>query len=361
MAFHLHQVHCGVEKVKPFKCSFADCGKCFARKSTLEHHQQHAHLSQLGDGSIKRKMDEQENEKQEVKKIKLPEKVDGVLSADKEVSTMKGAKVDAFFEPKTETQLTDQQIFFKESLLRLQAHLQKVMNEKKGVKWNLMYHCTLFMPNDKYRPECMTHSGYFCTPNPLITTYPQQLREQLNMAMESVEERMSTFMQAGSGWTLQENHALALEMVDYQPLGGSSYVELPKDIYDKKAIVNVKNQDQECFKWSILAALHPAEHHAERIAHYQEYKDELNFNGIDFPMSIDQITKFEKLNPEISVTVIGIDEPEKKGKEEAISPSVLFQSTRSTAGKPCRSTLLGVRRTTSLCLGEKYQSTFIFI
>ena len=190
-----------------------------------------------------------------------------------------------------------------------------------------MYHCTLTMP-DKYRSEPMTYEGYFRSPNPLISTYPQHLREQLNMSMESVEDRMSTFMQAGSGWTLQENHALALEMVDYNPIGGSTYIELPKDVYDTKSIVNVKNQDQECFKWSVLAALHPAEHHAERITHYQPFKDELDFNGIDFPVSVDQITKFEKQNPGISVTVIGIDKPEKKGKKkgkkEVTPQSALF-------------------------------------
>ena len=143
------------------------------------------------------------------------------------------------------------------------------------------------------------------------------------MAMETVEERMATFMQAGSGWTLSRNHAVVLEMVDYQPLGGSSYIELPKDIYDTKAIVNVKNQDQECFKWSVLAALYPALKNAERITHYQPYKDELNLDGIDFPVSIDQISKFEKQNPGISVTVIGIEEPE-RSKKGVVLPSVLF-------------------------------------
>lgn len=172
MAFHLHQEHCGIEKAKPFKCTFANCGKSFSRKSTLVHHQQHAHLSQLG-GNIKRKS-EDENEK-EVKKIKLPEKVDGVSPADKEVSSMKGAKVDAFFHPKTGTQLMDQQVFFKETLPRLERQLQKVLKEKKGIKWNLMYHCTLTMP-DKYRTEPLKYEGYFRTPNPLISTYPQQLR-----------------------------------------------------------------------------------------------------------------------------------------------------------------------------------------
>lgn len=47
------------------------------------------------------------------------------------------------------------------------------------------------------------------------------------MPMEVLEERMSAFAHAGSGWTLEESHALALEMVDYQPIGGTSYIELP--------------------------------------------------------------------------------------------------------------------------------------
>ena len=320
MALHLHEEHCGKEKAKPFKCTFADCGKWFSRKSTLNHHQQHTHLSQLGGGK-KRKIEEEESETN-FKKIKLPEKVDGVPPTDKEVSSMKGAKVDAFFYPKTEPQTMDQQVFFKETLPRLEADLQKVLKEKKGVKWNLMYHCTLTML-DKYRTEPMINNYYFRTPHPITSTYLQQLREQLNMAMETVEERMTIFMQAGSGWTLQQNHALVLEMVDYQPLGGGSYIELPKDVYDTKSIINIKNQDQECFKWSVLAALHPAVKNAERITHYQPYKEELNFNGIDFPVTIDQIPKFEKQNPGISVTVIGIDEPEKK-KKGVVLPSVLF-------------------------------------
>ena len=136
----------GKKKLNPSSAHLLVAENAFLEKSTLEHHQQHAHLSQLG-GNIKRKLEE-ENEK-EVKKIKLPEKVDGVSPADKEVSSLKGAKVDAFFHPKTETQLMDQQVFFKETLPRLQAHLQKVLKEKKGIKWNLMYHCTLEMP-DKY-------------------------------------------------------------------------------------------------------------------------------------------------------------------------------------------------------------------
>ena len=34
---------------------------------------------------------------------------------------------------------------------------------------------------------------------------------------------MSTFAQAGSGWTLAENHSMILEMVDYEPMGGTRH------------------------------------------------------------------------------------------------------------------------------------------
>ena len=87
----------------------------------------------------------------------------------------------------------------------------------------------------------------------LIPSLPSTLNsEQNNLELETVEERMALFAQAGSGWTLEQNHALVLEMVDYQPIGASSYIELPKDIYDTKSIVNVKNEDQKCFMWSGL-------------------------------------------------------------------------------------------------------------
>lgn len=152
----------------------------------------------------------------------------------------------------------------------------------------------------------MLYSPHFRLEHPITLTYPEQLQEQIDASMEVLEERMSIFAQAGSGWTLHENHALILEIDTYEPLQGSSYIELPKDIHDTKAVVNIKNDDQKCFKWSILAALHPASNHAERLTNYQDYKDELNFDGIEFPVPIHQISKFEKQNSGISITVIGI-------------------------------------------------------
>ena len=83
---------------------------------------------------------------------------------------------------------------------------------------------------------------------------------------------------------------------------GSSYTRLPKEILIKKACINVQNEDNHCFKWSILAAQHPQKNHSERVSVYTKFESELNFDGIEFPVTLKQISKFEKQN-HVSVNV----------------------------------------------------------
>ena len=59
--------------------------------------------------------------------------------------------------------------------------------------------------------------------------------------------------------------SLDLHTVKYEPLGGSSYIPLPKFLAAKKAIINLRNEDDECFKWAITRALNPVEKNSERI------------------------------------------------------------------------------------------------
>ena len=91
-------------------------------------------------------------------------------------------------------------------------------------------------------------------------------------------------------------------MKKYSPLKGSSYVLLPKCIQAKKACINVRNNDNQCFKYAILSALYPSDINTNRVTHYRQYEDKLNFAGIEFPVKLKDISKFEKLN-DISVNV----------------------------------------------------------
>jgi hypothetical protein len=58
--------------------------------------------------------------------------------------------------------------------------------------------------------------------------------------------------------------------------------------------------------WSILSALHPPERDPKRLPKYQQYKNELNFENINFPVKIKDIPIFESQN-KINITIFGYE------------------------------------------------------
>ena len=94
----------------------------------------------------------------------------------------------------------------------------------------------------------------------------------------------------------------------YVPLGGFSYIPLPKFLAAKKAIVNLKNEDYECFKCTITRALNPVEKNSERIdKKLREKSGVLNGDGLKFPVNLSDINKFENHNSSISVNVFSYE------------------------------------------------------
>ena len=59
--------------------------------------------------------------------------------------------------------------------------------------------------------------------------------------------------------------SLDLHIVKYEPLGSSSYIPLPAFLAAKKWIINLRNEDDECFKWAITRTLNQVENHPERV------------------------------------------------------------------------------------------------
>ena len=93
-------------------------------------------------------------------------------------------------------------------------------------------------------------------------------------------------------------------------------IPLDETLADKKAIINIQNKDNECFKWCITRALNPNENHPERVdKDLREQSKKLNWDKIEFPVSLDRINRFEMNNPDISVNILGY-----KNKNETVYP-----------------------------------------
>ena len=71
------------------------------------------------------------------------------------------------------------------------------------------------------------------------------------------------------------------------------------------AILNIQNNDNYCFIWSILASLYPCENtHPSRVNNYLQYFNELNFQGFDFTngFKCSDVHRFNELN-KLSVNI----------------------------------------------------------
>ena len=102
--------------------------------------------------------------------------------------------------------------------------------------------------------------------------------------------------------------SLDLPTEKYVPLAGSSYIPLPKFLAARKAIINLKNEDDECFKWAITRTLNPVEKNSERIDKKLREKSEvLNWDGLKFPVKLSDINKFENHNSSITVNVFDFE------------------------------------------------------
>ena len=132
------------------------------------------------------------------------------------------------------------------------------------------------------------------------------------MVAEILEEIDMTEMAEGSGWVFVKVEKLVLHTTRWEPVNAGSYIELPQELKNRKAIINMKNQDDKCFMWSVLRALNLKDRDNERIDNDLKNKvDTLNMKGIQYPVSLRGIDRFEHLNPEISITVLGYNEEEK--------------------------------------------------
>ena len=99
----------------------------------------------------------------------------------------------------------------------------------------------------------------------------------------------------GSGWRLYSIIQLELHTVRYNPLRGETYIPLPKELADKKAIINVKNKDNKCFLWCVLRALNPKDDHPERVDKgLKSRENTLNMEGIEYPVSLKDRNKCRK-------------------------------------------------------------------
>jgi hypothetical protein len=120
-----------------------------------------------------------------------------------------------------------------------------------------------------------------------------------------IAEKIDDYQNYGLGWKFYCVEKIFVEVTQFQPPTGASHIKLPKNLAIKKKVVNPANDNDKCFQWAVLVALHEVKDYSERVVHYKKYEGELNFKNISFLIQADEIIlrRFERQNPTIALCI----------------------------------------------------------
>ncbi|CAL1268473.1 unnamed protein product [Larinioides sclopetarius] len=197
-------------------------------------------------------------------------------------------------------------IFLQEIRLKMHDLLVEELQQKRAIKW----YCVSKIRFSRETPDGDIEycTPYFCR-KVVIELDTSMIDEHIEQAFEKIKSSFDEFLENGSGWVFDSVIHMELKTATYHPLAPSSYIPLPPKLAAKKALINIKNVDQKCFVWSVLAALHPVETHAERVCHYLSFEQELRLGNVACPVQPCKVPIIEKLN-NLRINVFGYEDEE---------------------------------------------------
>ena len=135
-----------------------------------------------------------------------------------------------------------------------------------------------------------------------------EINEIVNEMIAHMREQIENPALLNSKFVFDEVLFMDIDFHQLNLTRGSSYIPLPKWLANKKAIINPRNEDQECFKWSVIAAskCEEIDSHPERISKLKIFEKYFDWSEIKFPVSIKDIKDFESKN-RISINLLAIE------------------------------------------------------
>ena len=140
-------------------------------------------------------------------------------------------------------------------------------------------------------------------------TKANNIEHELSMYRQEILNVIDKWVSEGSGWVIDRIDNHYINVTTYKPLNGSSYIELPMKLRNpKKGLINIKNKENECFRWRHIRHLNPQKKVPQRIKKDDKrFIEGLNYKGIEFPVSQKQYNKIEKQNS-IRINVFGYEQ-----------------------------------------------------
>ena len=185
-----------------------------------------------------------------------------------------------------------------------ERQITTLLNEMKGLK----YVETLKVTFEKNAGGKMVEkTAYFNSAAKTIIN-GMEITDSLQLTKQQIMNKIAQWISEGSGWTIQSVDSHYLNIAKYEPMKGSSYIQLPSELRNSaKGLINIKNEDNECFRWCHIRHLNPQDKNPQRIKKTdKQYVGKLDYSNIEFPVGVKHYNKIEKQNS-ININVFGYE------------------------------------------------------
>ena len=152
--------------------------------------------------------------------------------------------------------------------------------EKKGFKYILSTRVTF----KKWNNATNTYNidTIYRNSDPITVT---NQRFDGNSVYETLKHRIEFYSNEGSGWIIYKMQGIWIDIANYDPLEGSSDIPLPPELNNSmKGLINLKNNDDECFKWCHVRFIIPQNKDPDRTKKQDKKQLKLDYKGIKFPL-----------------------------------------------------------------------------
>ena len=134
--------------------------------------------------------------------------------------------------------------------------------------------------------------GYF---NSATKTVISSDKCMLYKSFQKVLYRIDNWNNKGPGWIIESIDGECVNIFAYNPLLGSTYIELPNGLKNSmKGLINIKNNDNKCVLWCPVRQLNLVKITSERITKEdKKIINDLDYEGIKFKFQKKIIAKLK--------------------------------------------------------------------
>ena len=133
----------------------------------------------------------------------------------------------------------------------VESHLEGLLKDMKGFKLIETLEVTFEKQTIKSKTgeRLSIYKTAFFNVKAKTITKANDIEPELSMSRQEILNTIDKWVSEGSGWVINRIDGHYINVTTYKPLSGSSYIKLPPELQNSgKGSINIKNDDDECFR-----------------------------------------------------------------------------------------------------------------